>query len=378
MQALVVSNYEPTGILVQKHLLLRGLECSAAHVVPAQRAAACLAGFKPDLIVVVLSPYPEQVLTTIPDLRALTKAPLLVVGPMADSKLVLRTLRSGANEYLDENELEGELEAALARLAAGGVALGAKGRLVGVLGAAGGSGASTIAVNLAVALAQKHQRALLIDLRLETGDLAALLDLRPSHTLADLCDNLSQLDRVVFERSLAQHESGVQLLASPRRLASMFDRPAAAFGAPKTGQVSAEGIRQILTLGRALFPWLVLDLNPTFREEQTQALRMADVLLLVLRLDFTSLRNAQRTLEHLDLTGLDRSLVRLIVNRNGQSKEVPPEKAEEALGLKIAQAIPDDSPTINRANNFGVPAVLDHPGAKVAKSLIQLATVVES
>src|SRR5262249_42220064 len=164
----------------------------------------------------------------------------------------------------------------------------------------------------------------------------------------------------MFERSLVAHANGVSVLAPPRAFADIH-------------HVTADGVRQALALGRSLFPYVVIDLDHSFRDEQIQVLRQADVILLVMRLDFTSVRNIRRTLDHLEALKIDRNRVRLVVNRYGQPKEVPPAKAEEVLGLKIAHYIPEDPKTINRANNSGVPVVLDAPSAKVSKSLMQLA-----
>jgi pilus assembly protein CpaE len=168
------------------------------------------------------------------------------------------------------------------------------------------------------------------------------------------------MDRVMFEHSLAQHVSGVHLLAPPRALADI-------------GLVTPDGVRQALGHARTLFPYVVADLDHSFHDEQTQVLRQADEVLLVLRLDFACLRNTRRALEHLEHLGLDKERVRLVVNRYGQPKEVPAAKAEDALGVKIFHYVPDDPKTINRANNSGVPVVLESPSAKVSKSVTRLA-----
>src|SRR5262249_29864999 len=151
--------------------------------------------------------------------------------------------------------------------------------------------ASTLAANIATLFAKEHKKTLLIDLKLEAGDLAALLDVRPTYTLADLCQNITRLDRAIFERCLVQHASGVHLLAPPRSIAD-------------TRCVTPEGIRQALAFGRNLFPYVVVDLDHSYREEQSQTLRQADLVLLVMRLDFTSLRNTQRTLDYLGHIGV--------------------------------------------------------------------------
>jgi pilus assembly protein CpaE len=71
--------------------------------------------------------------------------------------------------------------------------------------------------------------------------------------------------------------------------------------------------------------------------------------------------------------GIDKNRLRLVVNRYGQPREVPAVKAEEALGVKIFHYVPDDPKAVNRANNNGVPFVLETPSAKVSKSVSRLA-----
>jgi pilus assembly protein CpaE len=197
-------------------------------------------------------------------------------------------------------------------------------------------------------------------MKLQSGDLAALLDLKPTHTLADLCQNISRMDRVLFDRSLVRHGSGVHLLAAPLSLADI-------------GYVNADGVRQTLALARAAFPYVIVDLDNSFREVQTAVLRQADVILLVLRLDFAALKNAKRTIDYMRELGIDGGRVRLVVNRHGQPKEVPAAKAEEALGVKIAHYVPDDARSVNRSNNNGVPVVLESPSARVSRSIAKLA-----
>ncbi len=71
--------------------------------------------------------------------------------------------------------------------------------------------------------------------------------------------------------------------------------------------------------------------------------------------------------------GIDKNRLRLVVNRHGQPKEVPAAKAEAALGVKIFHYVPDDPKSVNRANNNGVPFVLETPSARVSKSVTRLA-----
>jgi pilus assembly protein CpaE len=360
MGAYVVSDHEPTTGQIREVLRREGQDCPLANVVSLGRAADFLAGAKPELVVVALSPDPDRTLAVLVALRAQTQAPILAVGPASDPKLILQALRAGANDYVDEAEIQTDLRAGLGRVRVGLHAQGKPGRLVALLSPRGGSGASTLAVNLATVLAGEHKSALLIDMKRAAGDLADLLDLRPSHTLADLSQHASRMDRVMFEGALVRHGSGVHLLAAPRTFLEM-------------AHVTPEGVRQALLVGRSIFPYVLADLECSFQPEAAEVLRQADVILLVLRLDFTCLRGTRHALEYLKELGVDPERVRLVANRHGQPKEVPAASAAEALGVKIFHCVPEDATTVNRANNSGVPLVLESPRAKVARSLTALA-----
>jgi pilus assembly protein CpaE len=360
MHTFIVSDHAPTSQRIRQALLREGQDCPADHLFPMQGAAERLAQTPADLLVIVLPPDPERSMAVLSDLRLISPARLLVVGPASNSRLVLLALRAGAADYVDEDGLESELPLALVRLQSELPSQGEAGRIIAVLAPCGGSGSSTVAVNVAAVLAEKVGSVLLCDLKLTTGDLASLLDVQPTHTLGELCDNAARMDRSMLERSLVRHRSGVHLLAPPRSLRDVR-------------LVTVEGVRQAMALSRNLFPYVVVDVDHSFGDEQLQALRQADVVLLVLRLDFTSVRHTQRTLEYLEDHGIHRNRVRVVVNRYGQSQEVPAAKVEEALGVKIHHYIPDDSKTVNRANNNGVPVVLESQGAKVSRSLVQLA-----
>jgi pilus assembly protein CpaE len=365
----LISDGEGPSLRVREILRKNGEEVPASRVLPLDHAAVKLGRESPDIVIVVLPSEPERALLAMAVIEAFGKAEgrarasVLAVGPASDTKLVLRALRGGIDDYLDEAEIEAELTAALDRWRAGRASQAGKGKLIALLAPSGGSGSSTLAVNIAAALAKAHQTTALIDLKLHTGDLAPLLDLKPTYTLADLCLNVTRMDRSLFERTLVPHSSGIHLLAPPRTLADL-------------GHVTAEGVRQVLLQAVSAFPYVVADLDHSFHEEQTVALRQADVVLLVLRLDFISLRNCRRALEHLEQLGVERDRVRLIANRYGQPKEVPASKAQEALGLKIFHFIPDDPRTVNRANNNGVPLILESPSARISKSVVKLAASV--
>lgn len=366
MSIYIVAEDEAMSSRIRSVLKFHRAECPASHILPIGQAAPRL--FQEpnvDLIVAALPEDRERGLAPLSELAEIAPGRLLVVGPTTDTKIVLDALRRGGTDYVDSADLEAELDAALGRIAAASAKPKAPGRLIAALGPNGGSGSSTIAANLAVALAGGERSVCLFDMKLESGDLAALLDLRPNFTIADICKNVGRLDKAMFERSLVVHDSGARLLAAP---ANPADARA----------VRPESVAQALGVARMMFPLVVADIDHSFRDEQTTILKQADVVLIVFRLDFASLRNVSRTLEYLKTLSISPDAIRLVVNRSGQPGEVPPTKAEEALSAKIACFIPDDPKLVNRANNLGAPIVTEAPKSKVAQSLIALAKNVDA
>jgi pilus assembly protein CpaE len=362
MRTLVVSSNAVDAVSVRLRSTLRALVDQQGPVsADFQEIESRIPQTQAEMVVVVLSPDPESGLEALRKARRLTSACLLAVGQASEPKLILRALHEGADHYLDEAELDTGLQAVLARLQnKQEVSTAAAGRLITLLGCSGGCGASTLAVNIAAALSKSHGSCGLIDLKPGRGDLAALLDLRPGYNLADICLNVARLDRAMFEKVLVRHDSGIQLLAAPQ-----------AFGATRV--VTTQGVTQAVVMARRLFPHVVVDLEDCFHEEQVAVLRQAHITLVVCRLDFTSLRNVRRVLDHLVDADVPRAQVRLVVNRYGQPNELPVDEAEEALGDKVAYFVPEDARTINGANNTGIPAVLKSPSSKVAQAILQLA-----
>jgi pilus assembly protein CpaE len=350
----------PLGLQLSEMLQAR-LPCPKPKLIAFDQAEELLARGRMSMLVVVLSPFPDRALNLLRKIRLQTAGPVLAVGQASDSKLILRALHEGADHYLDEADLEKQLGSVLQRLQIKEEASRQPaGQVIGLLGASGGSGASTLAVNLAGVLARQLGRCALIDLKPGIGDLAALLDVKPTHNLADLCLNCGRMDQAMFESALAPHASGIHLLAPPLTYEDIR-------------LVTAQGVGKTLHLARETFRFTVVDLEDCYHEEQLVVLRQAELILLVLRLDFTSLRSTKRILANLEQAGIGNERVQLVINRYGQAKELPLAQAEEALGRKIAFFIPDDPKIINAANNAGEPAVFRSPSAKVSQSIVQMA-----
>src|SRR5262245_16863701 len=360
MRALVLGENESIALKAREMLLRAAYDCPVTNVMRLDAADKGLVQSRPELIVLCLSPDPRRSLEALVDLRAISRTHIVAVGPANDPKLILDTLRNGANEFIDETAIESDLCVSVSRFAS--IRSDSEpGRILGVLAPSGGSGSSTIAVNLAAALTKQHKSAALLDLKLGTDDIPSLLNLKPIHSLADLCQNLERLDRSMFEQLFIRHPSGVQLLAAPGSLADC-------------ARVTAKGVRQALFMAGRVFPYIVIDLDRTFGEEQIEAIQQLDELLLPFRLEVTCVRNTARVIERLNQGGMLHGRILLIANRYGQSKELSVSAAEQAIGMKVHFFIPDDPTNVLRANNKGVPVVLDRPWSKVSRKIRSMAS----
>ena len=310
----------------------------------------------------------QQFLAVVQEIRGTVPETFCIaIGPASDAKRVLKTLHAGADEYVDRAQLESELSSTLVRFKVRQRPLETvtqqPGAVISVLSPSGGCGASTVAANVSVVLARKYGACGLIDLSLAKGDLASLLDLKPEHTLVDLCDRLDRLDQSMFGQFLAKHESGVHLLAAPRDYRSVE-------------RVSIRGVRRALALSRVRFPYVLVDLENVLAEDQIEALWQSDKILLVIRLDYTSVRNARRVMDMLAETGIGLDHVDVVVNGCGQSRQLSRRQVTQALEKPISHLIPFDAGQMNRAVNKGNPAVLLRPRARVSRSLSELAASV--
>lgn len=363
MQVIIAGDNEPTAHRIRELLTLHGLSCPAGHVVQLASAADRAGRFGPELMVLVLPTEPEAGLNTLREVRRVTQnVATLVVGPADDAQLILRALHEGANEYLNEDQVDEQLGAALIRLKAKQSSCPESeksGKLISLLAPSGGCGSSMLAANISTILARKHGECGLIDMRLATGDLASMLNLKPTHTIADLCQNVARVDRSMFEQFFVRHSSGVHLLAGPADFADIES-------------VSVNGIRRTLAMARSRFSCVVLDLDNAFSLEQVEALWQSDVILLVLRPDYTSLRNVRRAMANFTKLGLGSERVQVVLNKYGQRRQLSALQAEEALGIKPRHCIPDDPARVNRAINQGMPIVLQQPRAKISKSIEKL------
>jgi pilus assembly protein CpaE len=322
---------------------------------------------KPDIGLVAMDSDSEKAARLLSEVAA--KAPnctLFVTSSSTDGRLILESMRAGAKEFLTEPLKEEDLVSALNRVkrqTSNEKTAAVQGcRVLAVAGATGGVGSSSVAVNLACALASDRDNSVvLVDLDVALGDCDVFLDTIPEYSLADVAQNVARLDLTLLKKSLTKHSSGVHLLPRPVQLEDVQ-------------LITADSLQRVIGLLKTSFTHIVIDLSKSFGELDMQAIYMADDILMITQLDLPCLRNVVRLMMTFDSDESLRNKVRIIVNRVGQDTgQISLKKAQETIGRDIYWQIPNDYRVMVEVRNNGVPLVQHAPKAGITSSIMQLA-----
>jgi pilus assembly protein CpaE len=239
-------------------------------------------------------------------------------------------------------------------------------KIVTILATKGGVGGTTLAVNLATSLAKIHQeegeRVALIDLDLQFGDAAIMLNLSPTRTIAGLVREMTQtgnLDKEILDTYLLKHSTGLSLLAAPLK--------------PEQSElVRPEHLEKILDMMSLFFAYTIIDTPKFIQETLLVTLSYSTLILLVLTLDLPSIKNSKLGLEILESLGF-KNKVRIVVNRNESGMGIAVDEVEDALKCPIMGLVPSSGRVVVSSVNEGTPFVLLHERTDVARAITSIA-----
>ncbi len=239
---------------------------------------------------------------------------------------------------------------------------GSRGQIICFFSPKGGVGRTTISTNLAVALYQSTDRpVVLVDGSLPFGDIAVILNMNPkAKTIADLVGSFENLDADILETVLVPHSTGIRVLLAPPT--------------PEAAElITAANMKKVLELLRERYAFVVVDTWPSFQEVVLMMLDTADVILTLMTLEITSLKNVRIFLEIAEKLGYDEKKVQLVANRNDSSGGIKTSDVEASLGRRIPHTIVSDGRALVLAVNRGVPFVISHKDSQVTKDMFTLA-----
>ena len=317
-------------------------------------------GTGPDLVVVDIRTDASSGMAAIERLRASSaNMAIFAIATAAEPNLILQAMRAGANEFFPWNTQEGSQAArdmeesfhgAVRRSAARREAASASGKPPCVthafLGAKGGAGTTTVAVNCGVELARLTKRpTVVVDLKTSLGEVALFLGVRPRFTILDAIENLHRLDKNFLTELVAKHKSGLDILAGSEQ----FDRPNAQ---------DATALEELLRVLTRTYDYVVIDAGNTISASTAAALYAADTIFLVTNPDVPSIRNSQRLVDRVRQLGAGSERVKILLNRVSDNHLVSPKQIETALGYGIHHTFSSDYRTVSTALNSGVPLTM--------------------
>jgi pilus assembly protein CpaE len=298
--------------------------------------------------------------------------PILILTMQSGLQDKLKSFEAGADEHLtkpfDHSELLARVTALLRRfeavkLAERKAAVREGGHMIAVHSLRGGTGASTLAVNLGVGLfALWREPTILLDLTMTAGQVALMLNMALRRTWADIAHFASKLDAEALSSVIGIHESGVHFIAAPT-----FPSEAES--------LRGETLGMALQIARAQYEYVVADLPHDFSEFAIQALDAADVILMIASPDMASIRAVTAAMDTYEKLGYSREKIKFVLStpspfpHSGLTRE----KIEGVLRLPAIATIPFVQDILVDAINLGQPPVYQRPNELISGLLEDLA-----
>ncbi len=366
LEVLIVDSDERSRESIKGHLASIPAAAVVGEADGVQSGLKLVKQLKPALVIMQLNPVNEALAATE---KIKTEHPQITVyltGMDLDAEVILQAMRAGASELLARPVNGVDISAAVkklsGRLQQESAASRQAGKIVTVFSNKGGVGTTTVATNLAVALAKETgEQVVIADLDLQLGDVALFLNMRPRYTIVDVVSRGPNLDPSSVHSALVRHESGVYLLGEPPR--------------PEDADtISADQVGQVLSHLRRMFPFVVVDTTHSFEDRTIEVLDISDLILLVVLLDLPNIRNVQRCLDIFNrLPGYTADKVRLVVNRYMPDLQIGIPHVERTLKTEVYWKIPNDYGRVINAINSGAPLAQADGGSPLSFSFKNLA-----
>jgi pilus assembly protein CpaE len=236
-----------------------------------------------------------------------------------------------------------------------------KSKVVSIFSTKGGVGKSVIATNLAVALSKVTKKKIaLVDLDLEFGNIAIMLNVSVKSTISDVVKDIAQVDKENINDFLVPHFSGIKILPAPVK--------------PEYAEyITSMHIENILTMLKEQYHYIIIDTGVSFGEATLSALDMSDKIIYVSTLDIPTIKNIKAGYDVMKSLNYQKEKIEILINRASEQYGIKYADFENALKHEIRWYIPDDPNTIITSLNKGFPFVMKRTETKVADIIVEMA-----
>jgi len=326
----------------------------------------------PDVFLVSVEEPVARALQTIESLAdAVPGAPTIVSSTLADAASVRRAMVAGARDYLIKPVKPEELirsvhgvleqeEHKRMRQSGQTMEAPARGTVITIFGAKGGIGKTTIATNLATALARcTNSTVVLVDMDTRFGDVAIMMDIPVEQSIADVARHLDDMDRDKVRDYLVPHHSGASILPAPLHPSEWR-------------QLTPRHIEKIIDLLAQSHDYVIIDTPGTFNEIIAATLEQASLILLITSMDIASIKDTALALEMLRAASISEDKVKLLINHCSSANSLREADVQRVVEYDVFWRIPHDM-AVSSSTQLGQPIVLTRPYARVARSITDLA-----
>jgi len=348
---------------------------------------------RPDVVLMDINMPDMDGITATEKIRAkLPATQIVILSVQSDSNYMRKAMLAGARDFLpkppDLDDLTGAIrragemahlekqkEAAASYAAVQGArvpgtgqlifAPSYRGKVVVIYGPKGGSGSTTVTTNLAVALHSEETPVVVVDSRLQFGDLSFFFNEQTKTNIADLASRVNELDPQVVEDVLLTHEAtGVKILAAPPR--------------PEQAEaVTGASFVAVIDYLRSIFQYILIDTGSSLDDVTLGAIDSADLVTVVITQDIPSIKNVRLFLDLLIALGYPNQQVFLAMNKYDKRRTVSPERVAEIAKSDVVAVIPFDERVVTPAMDRGVPFLSQNRSHPVSKGIIDLGEAVK-
>ena len=320
------------------------------------------------ILLIDISENTEKALESIRKLKDEKKDTLIAaLSYKATTDVIIKAMRAGAKEFISKPVIKTDFKETITALIQeiDNKTVNESCKIISTFSNKGGIGKTSIAVNLAMELAQlSKEKVALVDLNLQLGDVATFLDLTPSFAMDYIANNIQNLDDNELLKTLTRYKNtSLYVIADPLNI-------------DKSKEITSAQIEEILQSLKKSFSYIVIDIGTNIDSKTIKALDMSDLILLVATVNLPAIRSIQRCMEMFNKLGYTQDKIKLVLNRYMENEEIKTSDIEEVVKQKVYWKIPNNYLTMMSAINKGVPVNEINQESNIAQNYMDFASKV--
>lgn len=325
-----------------------------------QKASELLSSQNKGIVILDTSENIDKAIEDIKQLTSLAKdLTIIATTNKVSTDIIIKTLRAGAKDIITKPFIKTELTETIKK-AISNIKEENKNetcKVISTFSNKGGIGKTSIAVNLALELAQAtKEKVALIDLNLQLGDVATFLDMTPTFAMDYIADNIDNLGEDELLKTLSRYKNtSLYVIADPINI-------------DKSRDITANQIKCILDTLKRTFSYIVIDIGTNIDTKTITALDMSDLILLIAIVNLPAIRSTQRCMDLFEKLGYSKDKVKLILNRHMENEDIKTTDIEDVVQQKVYWKIPNNYLTMVSAINKGVPVSEINPESNLARN----------